>query len=59
MLIAIAVALTIYAWWFPFVIFILETIYGFLASQLLRHRVQILAIAGMLAGWVFWPVYIF
>ena len=59
MLITVAIALTIYAWWSPIVIFIVGTIYGFLALQLLRHRVQFLAIAGILAGWVLCPVYIF
>lgn len=57
MLLTVGIILYLYHWWSPFVIFILGTIYGFLAIQLLGHRVIYLAITGIVAGWLLSPVY--
>ena len=57
MLLSVGIGLYLYHWWSPFVIFILGSIYGFLATQLLGYRVVYLAITGIVAGWLLSPVY--
>ena len=58
MLLAIGLSFYIYKWWSPLVVLAVGFIYGFLASMILRYRVQFLALVGTVVGFVLCLVYV-
>ena len=58
MLIALGVSFYLYRWWSPFIVLGLGFLFGFIATQLLKYRVQLVAVLGTVVGWVLCLTYV-
>lgn len=58
MLIALGTSFYVYRWWSPFVVFVLGFSFGFVSSQMLKYRVQLVALLGAVVGWVLCLTYV-
>lgn len=57
-IIPLGVSFSKYEWWTPIAVVLAGIVFGFIASQILKSLVQILAVIGAVAGWVLCLVYV-
>ena len=58
MFIALCISFYLYSWWSPLIIFILGFLFGFIATQILKSKVQFVAVVGTVVGWVLCLTYV-
>lgn len=54
----LGISFVVFRWWSPIVVFGLGVAFGFFATQLLKSKVQVLAILGTVVGWVLCLFYV-
>ncbi len=58
MLTALGISFYLYRWWSLFIVFGLGFLFGFIATQLLKYRVKLVAVLGTVVGWVLCIIYV-
>ena len=57
-LLTLGVPFYLYSWWSPFVVLIVGFLFGFTSTQILKSKVQFVAILGTVVGWVLCLTYV-